>query len=159
MSFLRHLSENRRNTVPKARYLGNSPCLMLLTSVTRVDHTAEKARRQVGEVGKEKRVSNVFGGQPGLVRIRRTGDNFRVNLRHQCTVVQNSYESSCKYWATRSSVRLFARTAHSFACSGLLTSLAPSTALTHSLACSLCSLPRSWESKFCLCFFPFWTIV
>ena len=48
-------------------------------------------------------------------------------------------------------VRSFARTAHSFACFGLLASLAPSTSLTRSLACSLCSL-RSlhclWESEF-----------
>ena len=29
---------------------------------------------------------------------------------HQCTVVQNSQESRCKYWATDSSVYLFART-------------------------------------------------
>ena len=42
--------------------------------------------------------------------------------------------------------RPFARTAHSFACSGLLASLAPSAALTRSLARSLRSLPRSWES-------------
>ena len=53
-----------------------------------------------------------------------------------------------KYWATRSSVRSFARTAHSFACSGLLASLAPSAALTRLLARSLRSLPRSWESEF-----------
>ena len=42
-----------------------------------------------------------------------------------------------EYWATRSSVRSFARTAYSFACSGLLTSLAPSAALTRSLTPSL----------------------
>ena len=40
------------------------------------------------------------------------------------------------------------RTAHSFTCSGLLASLTPSAALTRLLACSLCSLPRSWESEF-----------
>ena len=45
-------------------------------------------------------------------------------------MVQNSQEFSLKYWATRSSVRSFALTAHSFACSGLLASLAPSAALT-----------------------------
>ena len=43
--------------------------------------------------------------------------------------------------------RPFARTAHSFACSGLLASLAPSATLTHLLARSLRSLPRSWESE------------
>ena len=51
-----------------------------------------------------------------------------------------------KYWATRSSVRSFARTAHSFACSALLPSLAPSAALNHLLTRSLRSLPRLWES-------------
>ena len=49
------------------------------------------------------------------------------------TMVDNSQEYRLKYWAPCSSVRLFARTAHSFACSGLLASLAPSAALTHSL--------------------------
>ena len=62
-------------------------------------------------------------------------------------MVWNKQESRRKYWATRSSVRLFARTAHSFACSGLLASLAPSAELTRSLARSLRSLPRSWESE------------
>ena len=65
----------------------------------------------------------------------------------ECTVVWNSQESRRKYWATRLSVRSFARTAHSLACSGLLTSLAPSAALTRSLARSLRSLPRSWDSE------------
>ena len=63
------------------------------------------------------------------------------------TVGQNIQESRLKYWVTRSSVRSFARTAHSFTCYGLLASLAPSTALTRSLAHSLHSLPRSWGSK------------
>jgi len=62
-------------------------------------------------------------------------------------MVDNSQEYRLQYWATRSSVRSFARTAHSFACSGLLASLAPSAALTRSLARSLRSLPRSWESE------------
>ena len=39
-----------------------------------------------------------------------------------------------KYWATRSSVRLFACTAHSFACYALLDSLARFSALTRSRA-------------------------
>merc|ERR1712002_165326 len=42
-----------------------------------------------------------------------------------------------EYWAIRSSVRSFARTAHSFACSALLASLARSAALIRSLARSL----------------------
>ena len=64
------------------------------------------------------------------------------------TMVENSQEYRQKCWATRSSVRSFARSAHSFACCRLLASLAPSTALTRTLALSLCSLPRSWESEF-----------
>ena len=66
----------------------------------------------------------------------------------QRTVVWNKQESRHKYWATRSSVRLFACTVHFFACFRLLALLAPSAALTRSLACSLPSLPRSWESEF-----------
>ena len=58
-------------------------------------------------------------------------------------MVDNSQEYRRKYWATRLSVRSFARTAFSFACSGLLASLAPSAALARSLP----SLPRSWESE------------
>ena len=42
--------------------------------------------------------------------------------------------------------RPFACTAHSFACSTLLASLARSAALTCLLVRSLCSLPRSWDS-------------
>ena len=61
------------------------------------------------------------------------------------TMVWNTQEKRRKYWATRSSVRSFVRTTHSFARSGLLASLALSAALTRLLARSLCSLPRSWE--------------
>ena len=43
--------------------------------------------------------------------------------------------------------RPFARTAHSFACSALLASLAHSAALTRSLARSLRSLPSLWDSE------------
>ena len=54
------------------------------------------------------------------------------------TVVQNSQESS---------IRLFARTAHSIACSAQLASLARSTALIHLFGRSLThSLPSSWLS-------------
>ena len=41
----------------------------------------------------------------------------------------------------------FARTAHLFACSGLLASFAPSAVLTRLLARSLRSLPGSWDSE------------
>ena len=64
---------------------------------------------------------------------------FNIILNPQFPIshmVENSQEYRLKYWATRSSVR-------SFACSGLLASLAPSAALTRSLR----SLPRSWDSE------------
>ena len=71
-------------------------------------------------------------------------NGWRINsLDKYCsrrTVVKKSHELKHKYWATCSSVR-------SFACSGLLASLPPSTALTRSLARSLRSLPHSWESE------------
>ena len=75
-------------------------------------------------------------------------ENERVERLDAGTMVENRKEHRCKCWATRSPVRSFARTAHSFACSGLLALLAPSAALTRLLARSLCSLPRSWESEF-----------
>ena len=56
------------------------------------------------------------------------------------TVGQNQ-EYRLKYRATRSSICSFARTAHSFPFSALL------AALTHSLARSLRSLPRLWDSE------------
>ena len=57
-------------------------------------------------------------------------------------MVQINQKLRCTYWATRSSVRSFTRTAHSSACSALLASLAPSAALTHSLAHFVHSLAR-----------------
>ena len=53
-----------------------------------------------------------------------------------CTVAQNNQEHRLKYWATRSSIRLFTRTTHLFACYILLASLARSVALIPLLACS-----------------------
>ena len=60
------------------------------------------------------------------------------------TVIQKLLKSRCKYWATRSSARLlagtahsFARTAHSFACSALLASLARTLHCALSFARSL----------------------
>ena len=55
-----------------------------------------------------------------------------------------------EYWAIRSSVRSFAHTAHSFACSALLASFARSAALIHSLAPLTRSLRSSWERDLCL---------
>ena len=67
------------------------------------------------------------------------------------TMVQNSLKYRLQYWATHLSDRSFVRTTHSFACSGLLASLAPSAALTrwlaHSLARSLTSLTPSLMGK------------
>ena len=67
-----------------------------------------------------------------------------LELGESCwyTMVENRKERRCKYWATRSSFRSFARTAHSFACSGLLALLARSAALTRSLAHFAHSLAR-----------------
>ena len=53
---------------------------------------------------------------------------------------QNNQEYRLKYWVTRSSVRSFARTAHSFACSALLASLA------RTLRCAPTSA-SSWDKK------------
>ena len=82
--------------------------------------------------------------------------------KHESTVGQVNQKPRRKYWATRSSIHSFARTAHSFACFRLLASLAPSAALIRSHH-SLHSLPRSWDNKFLdgyfVCFFPFSTIV
>ena len=52
---------------------------------------------------------------------------------------------TAKNWdvSTGQLTRPFAGTAHSFACFGLLASLAPYAVLTYSVARSLCSLPRS----------------
>ena len=52
-------------------------------------------------------------------------------------------------WSTGPLAGPFSRTAHSFACFALLASLASlrSTAITRSLARSLRSLPRTWESE------------
>ena len=66
---------------------------------------------------------------------------------HLPTVVWIKQDSRRKYWATRSSIRSFTCTAHSFACPELLALLAPYAGLTHLLARYLRSLPRSWESE------------
>ena len=63
------------------------------------------------------------------------------------TVGQNNQEYRLRYSATRSSICSFARTPHSFACSGLLALLTGSAVLTHLLARSLRSHPRSWDSE------------
>ena len=57
------------------------------------------------------------------------------------------------YWATRLSVPLFACKAHSFACSGLLASLAPFAVLTCSLARSLRSWDSDWLDGYFVCVF------
>ena len=82
--------------------------------------------------------TNEFEGRRDGAAIKETGGGcggwFKGGGRdNEGTVVQNNQENGLEYWATRTSVRLFARTAHSFACSGLLASFAPSAALTRSL--------------------------
>ena len=60
------------------------------------------------------------------------------NAKQKTLVLNDENRSRTKrYWAIRSSARSFARTAHSFACSALLASLARSAALIRSLAHSL----------------------
>ena len=64
----------------------------------------------------------------------------KTNINHRksyCTVGQNSQEYRQKYWATRSSIHLFARTAHSLTCSAPL-------ALLRSLACLLAHFAHSF---------------
>ena len=61
---------------------------------------------------------------------------------------QNGQEYSLKYWATRSSICLFASTTHSFACSALLSAhFACKLRCAHSFACSLTSLTPSLVGK------------
>ena len=73
-------------------------------------------------------------------RLSPTGLYLALNLSNlsqkedwPCTVGRNSQEYRLKYRATRRSVCSFARTAHSFACSTQLASLARSAALARSL--------------------------
>ena len=69
------------------------------------------------------------------------------------TMVQNSQKSRLEYWATRSSVRSFARTAHAFACSRLRTphrSRPPLRSLVRSLAHLAHSLARGKVNFWCL---------
>ena len=93
-----------------------------------------------------------FKAGPRKLEIRKTttcslSQRFSLPIRETvcccCTMVQNNQESRCKYWDTRLSVCSFARTAHSFAWSALLSSLTHSVALIRLLARSLTS---SWES-------------
>ena len=78
---------------------------------------------------------------------------------HTSTVGQNNQKYRLKYRATRSSVRSFARTAHSFACSELLALLMHHPALAYSLTSLTPSLVGQWMNGwlFCLCFFLFST--
>lgn len=78
---------------------------------------------------------------------------------------QKNQKSRSKYWAIHSSIRMFARTAHSFTCFALLASFACSAALTYLFARSLTwltpKLVGKWMIKwlFFLSFLLFWTIV
>ena len=66
--------------------------------------------------------------------------DYLMFCRHS-TMVQNNHKAS------RPIVRLFACIVHSFACSIPLSLIAHSTALTHSLVRSLCSLPCSLDRR------------
>ena len=57
--------------------------------------------------------------------------------RDLCTMVQNSRESGCKYWAIGLLLCSFAHIFHSFFCSALLVLLTCSTAHIHLLALAL----------------------
>ena len=75
---------------------------------------------------------------------------FTEMIQKMCgyTAGQIHREPRCKYWATSSSVRLFTRTAHTFA---LLASIARSAALLRLLAplrSFVCSLAHSLTPKF-----------
>ena len=72
-----------------------------------------------------------------MAQYRRRGKREEWDWTDQCTVDQKSQEQGRKYWATRSSIRLFTNTTHSFACFALLTLLARSAVLNCSLAHSL----------------------
>ena len=74
--------------------------------------------------------------------------------QHRPTVGRMTMKLTTEYWAIRSSIRSFARTAHSFAFSALLASLARSATPIRSLTRSFWS---SWESDLCLWidFIPF----
>ena len=63
--------------------------------------------------------------------------NQPTNQRTSVRMTVKSINRRVDYWAICSSVRLFTRTAHSFACFALLASLARSAALIRSLARSL----------------------
>ena len=89
-----------------------------------------------------------------LARVREGEFLFPLGLESQLatwrrrTMVQKNQKSR-----SRSSVRSFPRIAHSFACSTLLASLVPSTALTHSFTCSLthsraCGKGNDWMAIF-----------
>ena len=88
--------------------------------------------------------------------IRTSGPLSSVHVCAHFTVGQNDPEYRLKYWATCSSIRSFARTAHLFPRSALLASLARSTPFTRSLARGAVN---DWMAFFFLYFFPFWTIV
>ena len=72
----------------------------------------------------------------GITRISSASTAAPLVTRRECTVVWNNQESRRKYWATSLSVRSFAHTAHSFACSALLAPL-------RSFVCSLAHFTHS----------------
>ena len=88
------------------------------------------------------KLSSIPSLGPSLGPKKKERRDLGYSLRH-CTMVENRKEHRCKYWATRSSVRLFA---HS---------------LTPSLTSLIPSLVGKWLIRLllCLCFCLFSTIV
>ena len=99
--------------------------------------SGEKQRKVGG--GEDKRIGKkglLLKWSPGMVGPERKV----VKPGRRCTVGQIHQEPRCKYWATHSSICLFARTIHSFACSALLILLTRALRCTHSFVGSLSSL-------------------
>ena len=97
--------------------------IIILGEITKEPQGAGKCEDKEGSI--------MMNGQAeGKREDERLGEKLDGERRYR-TVGQNSQKYILKYWATRSSSRFFAHTAHTFACSGLLASLAPSAALAH----------------------------
>ena len=85
-----------------------------------------------------------------IFRISR--DPLESHMIIQYTVGHINQKPRCKYWITRLSIRLLARTAHLFACSALLASLTHSAPLTRLLTHLLTpELARQWLDGYLFC--------
>ena len=123
-----HLKKSRNRTITKI----HGYATQIGIDVPRAGlHFVTDCRPLLNLIGEKKFVTK---GRPNrLTEMERCKDKGK-----RFTMVQNNQKSRRKYyWVTRLSVCLFARTAHSFACSTLLDSLTRSTALMCLLASSL----------------------